>query len=186
MPRDGFRRDVLEAMFPGRTVSELLRSPDAPAPPAPKNPQEELGALLNHYRTKALVSQEALARECLLDPSYVRHAERGRAIPARRFWAEADIALAAEGALVTAYDQWAEPRNKPREGVRVLARRQLDASSPRMSELLARADASATFKERDLRGPAGARPAGDTPAGGLSRDDAPGERPARRIRTRAR
>ncbi|MGW0245755.1 helix-turn-helix domain-containing protein [Nocardia goodfellowii] len=82
---------------------------------------QELGALLKHLRTTAEVSKAALGRECLVHDSYIGHAETGRNMPRRRFWAEADIALAADGVLVEAYETWVEPQNRPRPGTRVLA-----------------------------------------------------------------
>ncbi|MEG8181766.1 helix-turn-helix domain-containing protein [Nocardia terpenica] len=128
LPHSDFRRQVLETMFPGHTVAQLLspsgQAPDRTEPVQPSTPEEQLGALLRDFRCAGRVTREALARECLIDPSYVRHAESGRNLPRRQFWAEADIALAADGMLIDAYDRWAAPRNTPRPGVRVLARRQ--------------------------------------------------------------
>ncbi|MFC9440552.1 helix-turn-helix domain-containing protein [Nocardia sp. NPDC057030] len=126
-PRSEFRRQVLETMFPGQTIEELFAPaqprPDIPGSPPRLTPQQQLGARLKSVRVDGRVSREALARECLIDPSYIRHAESGRAIPRRQFWAEADIALGAEGQLIEAYDQFALQREAPRPTVQVLVHR---------------------------------------------------------------
>ncbi|MEU1985766.1 helix-turn-helix transcriptional regulator [Nocardia sp. NPDC019395] len=118
LPRDMFRRRVLEAMFPELAGLVPQQIDVAAAPGSPR----ALGEALKQARTVAGVSQGELARECLLDRTVVSKAEAGQRMPSRRFWAEADIALAADGVLVGAYDRWAQAQDAPRSSVRVLAR----------------------------------------------------------------
>ncbi|MGW3278009.1 helix-turn-helix domain-containing protein [Nocardia rhamnosiphila] len=173
-PRDGFRRQVLQAMFPGQTTEQLFPGGRDHLPVAgrqaeqgwePSNPQE-LGGLLRNLRDSAGVSQRELAEECLLDRSLVAKVEAGQRTLSRRFWAEADIALAAEGSLVDAYDKLAQQQNAPRPGVRVLARRPVtrqpcpdqraQSNEPsghdpeRISALMAWVDNNSPVKERDV------------------------------------
>ncbi|WP_405159810.1 helix-turn-helix domain-containing protein [Nocardia sp. NBC_01499] len=65
----------------------------------------ELGAVLRRARNDAGLSQDAVARHCLVDRTHVTHIEAGRRVPERPFWVAADIAVRAEGALVAAYDE---------------------------------------------------------------------------------
>jgi transcriptional regulator with XRE-family HTH domain len=63
-----------------------------------------LGKLLSAHRAAAGWTQRRLAAETFVDRTYVAHAESGRAVPSRPFWAAADTALGSAGQLVAAFD----------------------------------------------------------------------------------
>lgn len=148
-PRDRFHRQVLESMFPGWTSRQLFTAvelipnlrldspPKTPPPPQrpetptqPSSPQDpaapttpqELGALLRHYRTTAEVTLQQLAAECLIHYSLVQKVEVGTRNQPRRFWAEVDVMLAADGELLAAFDHYQQVTQTPPRPVRVLAR----------------------------------------------------------------
>lgn len=66
--------------------------------------RQALGVTLARLRTAAGVTQETVARKCNVDRTHVAHIEGGRRSAPRTFWAVADQAVAARGALLAAYD----------------------------------------------------------------------------------
>ncbi|WP_433717403.1 helix-turn-helix domain-containing protein (plasmid) [Nocardia sp. CA-084685] len=66
--------------------------------------RQALGVTLARLRTTAGVTQETVARKCTVDRTTVAHIEAGRRSAPRAFWAAADAAVAASGALLAAYD----------------------------------------------------------------------------------
>lgn len=126
---DDQRGRVLEAMFPGRQVSELMAPAAVLAIQAtdgrestPSGPTlRDLGAMLRRIRRDAEVNQTVMAAECVIDRTLLSKIETGTRTAPRQFWAEADAILAAEGELLSAYDRY-QAIQHPARSVRVLAR----------------------------------------------------------------
>ncbi|MCX4099138.1 helix-turn-helix domain-containing protein [Nocardia sp. alder85J] len=71
---------------------------------------QSLGGTLRLLRKAQNLTQDFVARRCDVDRSYVAHAEAGRQSPPRKFWAAADDAVGAGGALLAAYDAGVDQR----------------------------------------------------------------------------
>lgn len=71
-----------------------------------------LGRSLAGLRTAGGWTQQRLAASTFVHRSYIAHTESGRVIPNERFWADADAALGADGALISEFERLAATRDR--------------------------------------------------------------------------
>ncbi|MFI7192698.1 helix-turn-helix domain-containing protein [Nocardia nova] len=104
-PRDGFRRQVMESMFPGMSARQLFEPLDGPQHTGWIEQRNALVDTLRELRNEARMSQSEMARRCAYDRSHISKLESGNATPSYEFIAAADRVLSADGVLVDMFDQ---------------------------------------------------------------------------------